>query len=153
GLLHDDLREFAQLRVRELALEELCRSADPAQRILDLVREVAHELAVRELLLYQSGLARNLELLLELAEFEGDAGRRIAPAHGRFALAFHRRHDAVQVHGFPAQVEHELVLVEAAVAVEGLLDAAQEFVVTRERLVERRADEMLAAMREQRLGG
>ena len=73
--LHDHLREFAELRVGKLALEELRRAADPAQRVLDLVREVAHELAIGFLLLDQLRLARDLELLLELAELEDEAGR------------------------------------------------------------------------------
>jgi hypothetical protein len=39
GLLHDHLRELALLRVAQLALEQLRRAADAAQRVLDLVGE------------------------------------------------------------------------------------------------------------------
>ena len=47
GLLDDHLRVFAQLPVRvELEFEQLRRAADAAQRILDLVREVADQFAV-----------------------------------------------------------------------------------------------------------
>ena len=70
GFLHDHLRELAQLRVGELPLEQLRRAADAAQRVLDLVGEVAHQLAVGLLLLEDARLARDLELLLELAELQ-----------------------------------------------------------------------------------
>ena len=46
GLLDDDLRVLAQVRPVELALEQLRRAAKPAERVLDLVREVADQLAV-----------------------------------------------------------------------------------------------------------
>ena len=51
GLADDHLRVFDQLRPVELALEQLRRAADAAQRILDLVREAADQLAVGLLLL------------------------------------------------------------------------------------------------------
>ena len=54
----------------ELALEQLRRAADAAQRILDLVREAADQLAIRLLLLEQALLARDLELLVDVAELE-----------------------------------------------------------------------------------
>ena len=47
GFLDDHLRVLVQLRPLELALEQLRRAADAAERILDLVREVADQLAVR----------------------------------------------------------------------------------------------------------
>src|SRR4051794_41220575 len=58
GFLDDHLGVFAQLRLLELALEELCRPSQAAERILDLVREVADQLAVRLLLEHQALLAR-----------------------------------------------------------------------------------------------
>ena len=70
GLADDHLRVLAQRRAVELALEQLRRAADAAERILDLVREAANQLAVRLLLLEQALLARDLELLIDVAEFE-----------------------------------------------------------------------------------
>ena len=49
----------------ELALEQLRRAAQAAQRVLDLVREVADQLAVRLLLDHQALLARLAQLLLD----------------------------------------------------------------------------------------
>ena len=57
GLLHDHLRVFVQRRTLELAVEQLRRAADAAQRILDLVREVADELPVRLALIEHALLA------------------------------------------------------------------------------------------------
>jgi len=47
GLLDDDLRVLAQLRALELSLEQLRRAAQPAERVLDLVGEIAQQLAAR----------------------------------------------------------------------------------------------------------
>ena len=53
---------------------------DVAERILDLVRQVAHQLAVGLLLLGQLFLARGLELLVDRPHFEQQA--RTAAFHG-----------------------------------------------------------------------
>ncbi len=57
-------------RAVELAFQQLRGAADPAQRVLDLVREAADQLAVRLLLLEQAFLARDLQLLVDVAKFE-----------------------------------------------------------------------------------
>ena len=143
GLLHDHLREFAQLRCIELALEQLRRAADAAERILDLVREVADELAVGLLLLEHLRLARDLELLLDLAEFHHQ------PRFTRFDRADH----AKQVHALAADVELQIVLAEARIRIDRLAQALHEGRVAGKQLRELRADEMLAPMDEERLGG
>ena len=68
GLLDDDLRVLAQLRPLELALQELRRAAQAAERVLDLVREVADQLAVRLLLRVHALLALDAQLLLDRAQ-------------------------------------------------------------------------------------
>ena len=50
--------------------EQLRGAADAAQRILDLVRQAADQVAVGLLLLLQPLLARDLQLLVDVAEFE-----------------------------------------------------------------------------------
>ena len=85
----------------ELALEQLRRAADAAERILDLVREAADQLAVRLLLLEQALLARDLQLLVDVAELEQQRG--IGPVD--------RRHGAGQVQlALAADAELELLL-------------------------------------------
>ena len=74
GLADDHLRVFDELRPVELALEQLRGAADAAERILDLVREAADQLAVRLLLLEQALLARDLQLLVDVAELEQQRG-------------------------------------------------------------------------------
>src|SRR5439155_4482983 len=69
GFLDDDLRVFAQLRLVELAFQELRGAAQPAQRILDLVGEIADQLAVRLLLENQALFARVAQLLFDRAQF------------------------------------------------------------------------------------
>ena len=76
GLADDHLRVLEQLRPVELALEQLRRAADAAQRILDLVREAADQVAVRLLLLEQALLARDLQLLVDVAELDQQRGVR-----------------------------------------------------------------------------
>jgi hypothetical protein len=53
GFLDDDLGVFAQAGIVEFVLEQLRRTANAAQRILDFVRQVADQLAVGLLLLEQ----------------------------------------------------------------------------------------------------
>ena len=65
GLLDDHLRVFAQFRLIQLALEELRRAAQAAQRVLDLMGEVADQLAVRLLLKDEALFARIAQLLLD----------------------------------------------------------------------------------------
>src|SRR6266849_2734020 len=70
GLLDDPLRVFAQFGPVELALEQLRRAAQPAERILDLVREIADQLAVGLLLEHQALFARKPQLLLDRAQLD-----------------------------------------------------------------------------------
>jgi hypothetical protein len=61
----------------QFALQQLRRAADAAQRVLDLVRQVAHQLAVGLLLLGQLLLARGLQLLVD---GRTSSSRRALPA-------------------------------------------------------------------------
>ena len=73
GFLDDDLGVFAQLGAFELALQQLRRPAQTPQRISDLVREIADELAVCLLLIHLPLLARELELLIHRAKLDQKA--------------------------------------------------------------------------------
>jgi len=64
------LRVFDQRRPVQLALEKLCGAADPAERILDFVREAADQFAICLLLLEQPFLARDPQLLIDVSELE-----------------------------------------------------------------------------------
>ena len=70
GLADHDLRVFDELRPVELALEKLRGAANAAERILDLVREIADQLAIGLLLLVEALLARDLQLLVDVPELE-----------------------------------------------------------------------------------
>ncbi|MNC94361.1 hypothetical protein D3C83_111950 [compost metagenome] len=59
-----------QVGAFELAVEELRRPADSAERVLDLVREVADQLAVGLALVEQALLAGDPQLLLDMAKLE-----------------------------------------------------------------------------------
>jgi hypothetical protein len=79
----------------ELALEQLRRAAQAAERVLDLVREVADQLAVRLLLRLDARLALDAQLLLdraqlgEQAEAEGVDARHGARKRHRLASGAH----------------------------------------------------------------
>jgi hypothetical protein len=77
GLADDHLRVFDQGRPVELALEKLRGTANSAQRILDFVRKATNQFAIRLLLLEEALLARDLELLIDVAKLEQQR-RRIA---------------------------------------------------------------------------
>jgi hypothetical protein len=70
GFADDHLRVLDELRAVELALEQLRGAANAAERILDLVRQAANQVAIRLLLLEQALLARDLQLLIDVAEFQ-----------------------------------------------------------------------------------
>ena len=74
-LADDDARVLAQRRIEQLALEQLRRAAQTAQRILDLVRELAnHETAAAELR-EQRVLAREPPMLRDVLDLEQAAVR------------------------------------------------------------------------------
>ncbi len=84
GLADDDARCIRlQVGVRQLALQQLRRAAQAAQRILDLVRELAHHQAAAVQLRQQVVLARDALPLRGVGELEqqvraGDLRRRAA---------------------------------------------------------------------------
>ena len=87
GFLDDDLRVFAQrvqVGVRQLQFEQLRRAADAAQRVLDLVRQVADQFLVGLALVEDALLAVELQLLHVLAQLDHDlalAGRADDAVH------------------------------------------------------------------------
>ena len=66
----DHLGVFAQLGVAQFPLQQLRRTPDSAQRVLDLVRQVTDELAVGLLLLQQLLFAGNAQLSIDQPELE-----------------------------------------------------------------------------------
>ena len=81
----DDVGVFALLRVRELARQQLRRTANAAERILDFVRELANHLPPGAVLNQQRIFARDLVAPRHICHF--DQQRR--------AVAVDRRHPAV----------------------------------------------------------
>ena len=116
-LADDHLRVLDQLRPVELALEQLRRAADAAQRILDLVRETADQLAIGLLLLEQALLARDLELLVDVAELEQQ----------RCVAVLDRRHRAGEVElALADDAELDLLLGIRRAADDRLLDRREQ---------------------------
>src|SRR5690606_10086757 len=72
-LVDDDLRVLAQLRRRQLPLEELRRAAQSPERVFHLVRELADDPARQALLREQIELAANSALALVIEELEQQA--------------------------------------------------------------------------------
>jgi hypothetical protein len=73
GFLDDDLGVFAQLlelAFGQFEFEQLRRAANPAERILDLMREIADQLLVRLALIEDAFFAVELELLDIFAQFD-----------------------------------------------------------------------------------
>ena len=130
----------------ELALEQLRRAADAAERILDLVREAADQLAVRLLLLEQPLLARDLQLLVDVAELDAAARDRRASigdtVQVRCSLRLARRRRARA----PARCTTRRDVTR-------LVDRRRERRAVAEELARRVADELRARQLEQVLGG
>ena len=91
GFLHDDLRVLVQRGPLELAVEQLRRAAYAAERVLDLVREIADQLAVRLALVEHALFARDPELLLDVPELDQET------AAGNVRVDLDRRDGARQV--------------------------------------------------------
>ena len=66
----DDARVLALFVTRKLCFEQLRRSTHAAQRILDFMREVAQQLAVRFSQPDLAFFAVHLQLLLDLGDFK-----------------------------------------------------------------------------------
>ena len=77
GLVDDDLRVFDQGARLDVHLEQLRRAANAAERILDLVREIADQLLGRLRLLEGALLALLARLLLDLDDLEDDVARGV----------------------------------------------------------------------------
>jgi hypothetical protein len=78
------MRVFAKLGTIEFAFEQLRRATQGAERILDLVREIAHQFAIGLALVEQALLAGNPQLLLDGGELEHEAAAlgQIFRCHG-----------------------------------------------------------------------
>ena len=70
GLADDDARVFAQRRIEQLALEQLRGAAQAAQRIFDLVRELANHQPAAAELREQRVLARQAPVLRDVLDLE-----------------------------------------------------------------------------------
>jgi hypothetical protein len=81
GLVDDDARVLGELARVDLHGQQLRRAADAAQRVLDLVREVAHELLVGGSLPAHALLAALALLLLELHHLHHHLPRHVGLAH------------------------------------------------------------------------
>ncbi len=128
----------------ELALEELRGTANAAERIPDLVREVADQLAVRLLLLVQSLLAGDLQLLVDMPELEQQRG----------FLRLDRGHRAGQMQlRLAGDRELELLLGVGRAAADRLVDRRGQARGVRENLFRTMAHEMLLRELEQVLRG
>ena len=135
--LHDDLGILVQVGAFELAIQELCRAADAAERILDLVRQVADELPVGLALVEQAFLTRDPELLLDVAELEQETA---------VMREFHRRHRTRKMQpAATGNAKREVMLGIAAVVVAGIAGRRSEFHVVTEQLGEREAGYVRAA--------
>src|SRR5690606_13187390 len=71
-LVDDDLRVLTKLRRRQLTFEQLRGTAQPAERVLHLVRELAHDSARQTLLREQVELAADAPIPLRVEELEQD---------------------------------------------------------------------------------
>ena len=76
-----DVGVFAQLRLAELPLEQLCRAADTAQRVLDLVGKLPDHLPPRAVLDEQRILAAYLRAARHVGDF--DEQGRVVDIDGR----------------------------------------------------------------------
>ena len=81
GLVDDDLGVFLQVARLDLHLQQLGRAADAAQRILDLVRQVADQLLVGLGLVDQPLLAVLLGLRLQRQHFDDELAGPVGLRH------------------------------------------------------------------------
>ena len=70
GLVDDDLRVFGELTAGHFHGQQLRCTADAAQRVLDLVRQVAHQLLVGLRQAVRALFAVEADLLLDLDQLD-----------------------------------------------------------------------------------
>ena len=147
GLADDDCGVFLQSRRRQLALQQLRRAAQPAERVLDLVRELANHEAAAVQAREQVVLARDALALRGVGELQqqlraGEPGERGDGDVERAHLA--RR---------PGRAHRDLAVGDALAALERApQDAAEPFGVMQE-VAERAAARLLQAEGQQVLRG
>ena len=127
-LLHDDLGVFAQGRLFQFLLQQLRRAAYAAQRILDLVREVAQQQAIGLRLVQHLLFARQLERPVDRVELQQQA----------VSLKLHRRCRATQVQlAVRMRAERQVVLDVAGAVPECRLHCVEQLLGIREGLLQR----------------
>ena len=83
GFTDDDTRVFFQRCVGDLALQQLRRTAQATERVLDLVRQSTHQRMGCLLLVYQQFVLFNAQLMVDLAHLELHERPKLAVDKGR----------------------------------------------------------------------
>ena len=143
GLLDDHLRVLAQLALIEFELQQLRCAANPAQRVLDLMRQIADELLVHQRLVDDPLFALVFELLLVLDQLDDhEIGRCLG-----------RRHDSVRVQRLlRGALEHQIEARRLEVIGNELHHRRRQHLAVREDIVPRHLRERATRERQQRLG-
>ncbi|MCY1295402.1 hypothetical protein D9M70_447430 [compost metagenome] len=143
-LLDDDLRVFAQRALRQLELQQLRGAADAAERVLDLVRQVADQFLVGRGQVEDALLAVAAHLLLvgEDLHHHGVAGR--------FQCSDHY----VRMDGFlQRRVQHQVLAAHIELARDHGVEHAVQLVRVAEQVRQRQLHHAPARHAEGRLGG
>src|SRR5258706_3395177 len=138
GLLDDHPRVFAQARPVELTLEELSRTAQPPQGMLDFMGQVADRLPVGPVLGHALLFSFDAKPPVDRPKLKEQSGRR----------QLDWRNDAVDVQGLLTRRHEDQVLIsETALLANGLMQQACQGARVREKSRKGLVEDALAAGR------
>ena len=146
GFADDDRRVFAQRAILELPLEQLRGAAQPAERILDLVRELTNHRAAAADLRQQRVLAYDALVLRGVGDLDEKSSRSARRVERRDRHVDDARRCAVTA--LDRQFASRVLRCRCARAV----DHAFELGVVTQQVLERTAAELVAARAEEILG-
>ena len=145
GLANDDLRVLAVIGRRQLHLQQLRRTADAAQRVLDFVGQAADQLAAGLLMGDLPLLAGDAQMPVQRLHFDQQAGLPCQAERCHGAVNRHRR--------FAAALQAELALDEAQRPRTGVRQARLEWHEVRNAFAQRLAQHHRPRDTQQPLGG
>ena len=139
--LNDDLGVFAQSRFFQFVLQQLRSTAYAAQRVLDLVRQVAQQHAIGLCLVQHLFFARHLERSVDGVELQQQSE----------SFQMQRCHRATQVQLVAERVraQHHVVFDVAGIAGKCRLHCAEQLLSVAERMLQRMTEQVAVADCEQ----
>ena len=146
----DDLGVLHQLRFIQLAFEQLRSATNAAERVLDFVGQIAHQLAVGLILLGDLGLARDFQLLVDVAELDDQlrlVGRHAVEEAG--SAVDQQARGAIRAGGLAGEVQFKFLLGVAGAMGEREFEGGRQAVSVAQDVTNTGTNQLPARLRKQ----